>query len=183
MKYLSVLICMLPLAAALAAEIPEIADSLEQGLGAWSVEGEQQATIETTPEAYEGQQALRVHIRRAEKTWSNVQLKVRCPPTATALLFRAKAVDHDLTIHPQFRASVDWENWALWLDQPIHLTTNEWRECEIRLDRCHNLFSKGDISKDILAEKARIDSFLISANQDAEEGTFMIDDVRWMKEP
>lgn len=183
MKLLCLLIGLLSWTVARAEGPFELVDNLEAGPGAWSVEGEQHATIEPTPEAFEGQQALRIQIRRAEKTWSNVQLKMRCPPTAAALHFRAKAVDHDLAIHPQFRALVDWENWALWLDQPINLTAGAWSECEIRLDRCYNLFSKGNISKDILAEKERIDAFLISSNQDAEEGTLIIDDIRWMKEP
>jgi hypothetical protein len=183
MKHLCILIGLLPWSVALAGDPMEVADDLEAGPTAWSVEGEQHTTIEPAAEAYEGHQALRVNIRRAEKTWSNVQLKLRCPPTAMALLFRAKAVDQDLTIHPQFRASANWENWALWLDQPITLSTGVWSECEIRLDRCHNLFSKGEISKDILAEKEKIDAFLISANQDADEGAFIIDDLRWLKEP
>ena len=149
MKYPWLLTRLLVAANALAEETVETVDTLEQCSGAWSVEGEQHTTIEPVAEACEGQQALRVTIRRAVKGWSNIQLKLRCPANAIALRFHAKAVGQDLTIHPQFRASVDWQNWALWLDQPMHLSTSSWRECEIRLDRCHNLFSKGEISKDI----------------------------------
>ena len=183
MKAALILAACLGAQTALAAETTVPVDSLEDGPGAWSVEGEQHASIETTSDAFAGRQALAVHLRRAQDTWSNEQLKLTCPPDATALRFQAKAVDRDLTIHPQFRAAADWQNWALWLDQPLELRAGIWSLCEIRLDRCRNLFSRGEISTDILAERGRIDSFLISANQDAEEGSFIIDDLQWVKEP
>ncbi|MBU0676620.1 MAG: hypothetical protein KJ626_00755 [Verrucomicrobia bacterium] len=162
------------------AESFQLIDDLEGGADLWSVEGEQHSSLEVVTEGEQGNKVLQIDIRRAVEGWSNIKLACACPENATGIRFMAKAVDASLEIHPQFKVTLDWKNWGLWLNPPLQLDSNEWKLYEVCLDSARSLFAQGEVDKDLLMQKPLIDSFLISANQDAAEGSLLIDDVEWI---